>query len=49
MDPPMEERGKAPRLKKEMAVLPLKWAEMIEVLRRQHIIVFKKVGVPPLP
>jgi SAM-dependent methyltransferase len=27
---------------KEMSVLPLKWAETIEVLPRQHIIVFKK-------
>lgn len=30
------------QVKKEMAVLPLKWAETIEVLPRQHIIVFKK-------
>jgi ubiquinone/menaquinone biosynthesis C-methylase UbiE len=31
------------QVKKEMGVLPLKWSETIEVLPRQHIIIFKKV------
>jgi ubiquinone/menaquinone biosynthesis C-methylase UbiE len=30
------------QVKKEMAVLPLEWSETIEVLPRQHIIIFKK-------
>jgi len=33
-----------PQVKKEMAVLPLRWVETIEVLPRQHIIVFRKSG-----
>ena len=30
------------QVKKEMAVMPLQWSETIEVLPRQHIIIFKK-------
>ncbi|MBI3192087.1 MAG: methyltransferase type 11, partial [Pedosphaera parvula] len=34
----------AAQVKKEAAMLPLEWVETIEVLPRQHVIVFRRMA-----